>query len=136
MARFTFSEREWCLHYGELLESKTEKTDGCWLFTGRKDKSGYGIMDVVIPGKGKTVRTAHKLVCMVNMNCTWKWPPKLEASHLCARPECIRLEHLVMESHSDNKSRQICHRSGFCAPGKRHNPKCIIVHDPVKCEAE
>ena len=52
------------MHYSELLEKKTDKTPregGCWLFTGRKHKkSGHGLMDVIIPGLGKTIRNAMR----------------------------------------------------------------------------
>lgn len=130
MSRFHLTVQEWCLHYRNLLENKTDKSsgdDGCWLYTGRKSKSGHGMVDVVIPWKGKTVRSAHRLAYLTSIHGSWELSSQLQASHLCGRPQCIKISHLVLESHEDNKSRQICHGMGQCSSGLKHKPKCIIL---------
>lgn len=130
MSRFHFTVQEWCLHYRNLLENKTDKSsgdDGCWLYTGRKSKSGHGMVDVVIPWKGKTVRSAHRLAYMTSIHGSWELSSELQASHLCGRPQCIKTSHLVLESHEDNRSRQICHGMGQCSSDLKHKPKCIFL---------
>ena len=118
---------EWCGHYRKLVLDKTRETPEteCWDWQGRLDrKSGHGKADVVIPGIGKTVRSAHRLAYMTMVHGSWDLPSELEVSHLCGTPSCVRLQHLVLESHEENKSRQVCHNLRLC---QGHEPECIFV---------
>ena len=124
------AEDEWCQRYQRIVEAKTEKrgeaAEICWPFQGRL-KGGYGLVDVDIPGKGKTTRHAHRLVLMTRVARTWDVSSELHASHLCGNRICVRPSHLVLESREENKQRQICQNSKVC---QAHDPPCIITaHD-------
>ena len=126
---YKMSEEEWSNHYIQVLNTKTDRGDGdqhptnCWNFTGRINKGGYGVIDIVIPGQGKTSRTAHRLSYLVHELKSWQLPKHIEASHRCGNKLCVGPSHIVPESHEYNKSRQICHGLGRCMG---HNPECIF----------
>ena len=122
------NEEEWSKHYSKQLEIKTDKSAGddpvvCWLFTGRVNKAGYGVIDVIIPGLGKSVRTAHRMAALTHIVRSWKLPPDDEASHRCGQRLCVRPSHIVIEHHRMNKERQICHGLGRCIG---HQPECLF----------
>lgn len=61
-----------------------------------------------------------------------------EASHLCHNPKCVKLEHLLWESHEDNMARNMCiatreiacphcqHVFSAC----KHEPRCVSGPQP------
>ena len=122
--------QEWFKKQNLYLEKRTVKCGEdpafCWTFTGRT-KHGYGLVDVVIPGRSKSRTTihAHRLALMIWITGSWDIPSELDASHLCGTRNCVRPDHLVLESREDNKSRQICHTSNVCI-GHDPRPSCIF----------
>ena len=65
----------------ELFWSKVQRTEGCWLWTGRK-ANGYGDF-----GKKRAHRVAYEaLVGLI--------PKGLVLDHLCRNPPCVNPEHL------------------------------------------
>ena len=50
---------------------------------------------------------------------------EIEVSHLCNVKNCIREEHLVVESHQKNCSRKTCVKEGRCL-GHRDAEECIF----------
>lgn len=118
----------WKHKYQVKLEKKHVKCgtqlDSCWLFTGRL-KKGYGLVDIVTPGKSKTTIHAHRLALMIWVTGSWDIPSELDASHLCGTRNCVRPTHLVLESREENKSRQICHTFKVCT-GHDPRPHCIF----------
>lgn len=124
---------QWSGHYQHLLNKKTDKGETemdhtgrvCWNFKGRVNRAGYGVMDVIIPGVGKTVRTAQRMSYLVFNIKTWQLASDMEASHRCGNKLCVRPSHIVAETHEENKSRQICHGCGICM-GHGLSPECIF----------
>ena len=125
------TEKEWCAHYTDKLREKCNGSEGdplhqCWEYMGRSKKgSRYKSIDVVIPGIGRTVRTAHRVAYMTSIRGSWSLPAELEVSHLCSRPACVRPAHLVMESHDENMSRRNCNSFQKCL-GHGARPACIL----------
>ncbi len=77
------------------LLSKIEKTSYCWLWTGHKDKDGYG------KDKG---RFAHRSVYLEFIGPI---PSGLLLCHHCDNPPCVNPSHLFLGSYQDNMNDMI-----------------------------
>ena len=69
----------------------------CWLWTGYKNKDGYGHLGFMINKKKKMV-LAHRLSYMLATN--QEIPDQI--NHLCNNPACCRPDHLVLGTQVDN----------------------------------
>lgn len=75
---------------------KVTVTDGCWLWTGSTNGSGYGeIRSKEIGGK----RYAHRFSWELEFGPI---PKGGEVCHSCDQPSCVNPEHLFLGSHHDN----------------------------------
>ncbi len=79
----------------ERFWSKVEKTESCWIWTGYKDKLGYGRF-----GKDRPYRFAYTLL-------VGPIPPGLSLDHLCRNPSCVNPAHLEPVTHRTNVLRGI-----------------------------
>lgn len=80
----TVSERFW---------DKVDKSEGCWLWTGAKLPTGYGVMSL----PGRKVAYAHRV--------SWEMtngPTELFICHHCDIPSCVNPEHLFAGTARDN----------------------------------
>lgn len=85
--------------YKELLrkqlESRILKNDsGCWLWTGSKQKNGYGSKKLY--GKQTPAHRASYFAYKGEIH------PELEVMHTCDVRICINPDHLVLGSHQEN----------------------------------
>lgn len=76
-----------------LMLHTNKSPSGCWLWTGAKDKRGYGKINI----EGRYVQT-HR--------ASWAEfkgdPGQLFVCHHCDTPACLNPEHLFLGSHTDN----------------------------------
>lgn len=77
-----------------LLAQATITLHGCWEWTGRRDKDGYGIAKL----KGKS-RRAHRLIWQATFGTI---PDRLLICHQCDNPPCIRPDHLFLGTPKGN----------------------------------
>lgn len=68
--------------------------NGCWIWTGRVDKDGYGRFD----GSNGMV-LAHRIAAA---DAKGPIPTKAHALHHCDNPPCVNHEHLYFGTHQDN----------------------------------
>ena len=87
--------------------SLVDRQDSCWLWTGHRNRDGYGQFKVTVqPGTYRTVR-AHR----------WAWqaangpvPDGLTLDHLCGQTACVRPEHLEPCTNAENLRRRHARR--------------------------
>lgn len=85
----------------EAFWQKVDKTDSCWIWTGSKSKSGYGLLDVA----GKLQRP-HRYAFVA---CGGTIPKGLHLDHLCRNRACVRPDHLEVVDNRTNVLRGVGH---------------------------
>jgi hypothetical protein len=74
--------------------SYVNKTHTCWLWTGNKDKNGYGKIYFL----NKHMRSHRLSYKLFNGN----FDEKLLVLHSCDNPSCVRPDHLFLGTNKDN----------------------------------
>jgi hypothetical protein len=97
----------------ERFWSKVNKTESCWLWTGGKDKDGYGKIRI----HGRDTR-AHRVSLILAIGGI---APGLFACHRCDNPSCVRPDHLFPGSPTENNRDTVT--KGRHAYGQRHGSK-------------
>jgi hypothetical protein len=71
-----------------------DRETGCWLWTGPKDKLGYG--NFGFQGRGYGAHRAAYLLFIGDV------PEGMELDHLCRNPSCVNPSHLEPVTHREN----------------------------------
>jgi hypothetical protein len=100
----------------ERLERGTQRTEHCWLWTGAKDKNGYGVIVTYKHSRPARYYKAHRLAWEL---ANGPIPDGLWVLHHCDNPPCVRVEHLYLGTGMDN-SRDTIQRGRFVL-GQRHH---------------
>lgn len=74
-----------------------EESGGCWIWTGHKDRHGYGQFKV----NGRAVWVHRWSYAFFKRRLR----AGDEVDHLCKTPSCVNPEHLRRTSTNDNRSR-------------------------------
>jgi hypothetical protein len=93
----------------EQFWAKVQKSDGCWLWTGTKQDSGYGSFS----SKHKIV-SAHRYVWQITLG---RIPKGLCVCHKCDVRLRVRPDHLFLGTLVENTADR--HRKGRSACGER-----------------
>ena len=78
----------------ERFWAQVLKTDGCWLWTGRRDGVGYGTIT-----HGRRRIGSHRLAYELQVGPI---PSGLWVLHRCDVRLCVRPDHLFVGTHTDN----------------------------------
>lgn len=106
----------------ERLEKHTRKTDGCWLWTGAKDKRGYGRM-FIAPGK---YALAHRVAWMLANGR--EIPPWQYILHSCDMPPCVNPAHLRQGTAAEN-TKDCIERGRFRANGRLTAEQVVLLRE-------
>lgn len=73
---------------------------GCWLWTGRDDREGYGVYPTRIEGKRVNI-PVHRLMLILCYGMDW--PEGLEAHHqVCKNRACVNPTHVLTSTHKEH----------------------------------
>jgi hypothetical protein len=93
------------------------QADGCWLWAGSLNKSGYGLFCWA----GKT-RRAHRLTA-ATVHCM---PPGFVVDHLCRVRACCNPPHFEIVTNAENVQRGLW--AVASAEARRPKDRCIRDH--------
>src|SRR5579872_3377060 len=82
----------------ERLLENIKEVDGCWVFTGALNTTGYGRLSVTRDGKKKRIYT-HRLSWEIHFGPI---PEGQDVLHHCDNRPCIRPDHLFLGNNADN----------------------------------
>lgn len=104
----------------DRLNSRIDRTDSCWIWSGKVDKTGYGSFGMRVEKASRT-RTAHKIVYETLVG---EVPEGMQLDHLCKVPLCVNPEHLEIVTPRENTLRS----DGIAAINARKT-HCVHGHE-------
>lgn len=106
-----------------FVSSYEVKSTGCWEWTKKKFKNGYGCF---------TYRGRYLLAHRVSYEAYYgEEPLGMLVMHSCDNPSCVNPQHLSLGTHSDNYKDMLAKGRGNPARGSRH-PRYKLSDDDIK----
>lgn len=102
--------------------SEPENAQGCWRWTARTDREGYGIINLHVPGLGRNATLKAHLLLYVWLESGARTPDDLflaykeqaasglELDHLCTEQWCVNPDHLELVTGVQNCQRRDARR--------------------------
>ena len=96
-----------------LRNSVVDQATGCWNWTGKQDRGGYGQLTVRVPGKPSPVNVyAHRAAVLVFQGKQLR--AGLHVDHRCRNTACINPEHLRLVTAKTNLTRRRVAKGLWC----------------------
>src|SRR5580692_6687685 len=112
---------------GARLLSYWKIRGSCWVWTGARDKDGYGVIKIA----GKSVRLTRFIFKEIN----GRIPKDHDICHKCDNPPCFRPSHLFNATNAENQKDKVA--KGRQAKGDRHgrrtHPESIRTWRKTHC---
>lgn len=106
-----------------LSKFRVDATTGCWMWTGRQTKGGYGQISV----SGKTMYAHRWAFAHYNDDLS----DHLCVCHECDHPGCVNPEHLFLGTRGDNNRDCSAKGRSFIPRGSLH-PRAKLNEEIVK----
>lgn len=112
----------------ERFWNRVEKSDGCWLWRGDKNRKGYGVVSMIANGK-RTRVLAHRYSFLFHHGPIHR---HLVVMHLCDVRDCVNPAHLSIGTQGDNirdmmtKRRHRGANQTHCAQGHPRTPENFL----------
>jgi ribosomal protein S14 len=105
---------------------RVQKTDGCWIWTGALNDSGYGVLKWL----GRENVRAHRVSYEIHVGPI---PEGSIVRHDCDNPPCVRPDHLRPGTDADNMADKVARGRavGNGLYGDRH-PQSKLNDDAVR----
>lgn len=100
----------------ERFLPNVDRSGECWLWTGKKDGDGYGML-YALGGDFRAHRVAYEIAFD-------KSPGSLFVCHRCDNPACVRPSHLFLGTNKENTADR--HAKGRDARGPRARPDLSV----------
>ena len=97
-----------------------EPNTGCFLWTGKEDRHGYGIVYLPSGGEAKAHRVAYALHY-------GPFDASLGVLHTCDTPPCVGHDHLFLGTQTDNNADKM--RKGRYRNRNTGKTQCIRGHE-------
>ena len=122
VARQLARERVWTVSEFESVQEaistrSEEDENGCWIWQGRMNNKGYGMMDFL----GKTGKGAHQFSCEAKYMRHQREGE--DTCHSCDNPPCCNPDHLRFDTRASNSRDTMIAMS---------NPNLVLTEDIVR----
>jgi hypothetical protein len=109
----------------EHFTRHVEFTDGCWIWHGDLDRSGYERIQTGTRPRRRWIR-AHRAAWMLFYGPI---PEGMDVCHCCDNPSCVHPGQLFLGTHADNMTDMV--EKGRSLRGERH-PNAKLTEADIK----
>ena len=113
----------------ETLLKHIVKTDTCWVWKGRTNKKGYGIIGF----RNEDGRMAHRVAWILKNG---EIPEGLCVCHKCDNPPCVNPDHLFLGTNQENIADRHAKGRSNAPRGEQHGMSVLNDHQVKQIQSD